>query len=46
MPIHEDEHPAKNLQLPEARMAQRRSRSSDSQGRRQTHRKNVGVELI
>lgn len=45
MSIHEDEHPAKNLQLSEARMAQRRSRSSDSPRRRQTHRKNVGVEL-
>ena len=45
MPIHEDEHPAEDLQLPEARMAQRRSRSTDSPRRRQTHRKNVGVEL-
>ena len=45
MPIHEDEHPAKNIQLPEARMAQRRSRSPDSPRRRQTYRKNVGVEL-
>lgn len=45
MPVYEDEHTLKDLQLPEIRMALSRSRPKDSQRRRQTHRTNAGAEL-